>query len=233
MAVDSETLEMAVHNVAGEVAKVCRQSDWREYDERSLWFELVACILGSRARFEDAGAAALRLFDAGMLDKLLVKGDRQDLEGSVARILSLRSDSGVSGRYPFPRSRARYICYTAASIYGENGTLAAMLRESRDGRAARARLVNKCLGIGPKQASLFLRNVGYSPDLAILDTHVLRFMARTELIPGRLPTVSGMAGYERMEEVLGDYARRIGVTIGVLDIAIWVVMRIAQREFSL
>ena len=169
----------------------------------------------------------------GMLDALLVERDRQDLEGSVAGTLSVYSYAGMPVGYPFPRSRARYICCTAAAIYRRNSSLASILQTSGDGRDARARLVDTCLGIGPKQPSLFFRNVGHSPDLAILDTHVLRFMSRIELIPVRLPAVPGIADYQRVEEVLGDYARRVGVTIGVLDIAIWVVMRIAQKEFSL
>jgi N-glycosylase/DNA lyase len=234
----TETLKKAVHYVAHQANTLYDEVDWREHDERSLWYGLVSCILGSRVRFEDAEAATGRLRAAGVLDALLVEDRRRELEASVAGTLSgarpgAQDHGAAGGCYPFSRIRARYICCTAASIYEQKGSLRFVLEASRDARDARTRLVDTCLGIGPKQASLFLRNVGYSPDLAILDSHVLRFMTRVGLVEGQVQSIEGMARYEYVEGVLQRYARRQGVTVGVLDLAIWVVMRVSQKEFSL
>lgn len=221
-------LEQAVTDVAHQVQRAQCRVDWRQWDERSLWYELAACILGSRVRFEIANAAVSRLRGSGLLDELLRHDSTQALEQAVARTLA-----GPTGaRYAYPRLRAQHICTTAASLYRERGSLIHLLTNSRSDRDARMRLIATCVGIGPKQASLFLRNVGYSSHLAILDAHVLRFMAWIGLSDRPNGTVASLSAYERLEAELARYAVRLDVALGELDVAIWVVMRTFQREFA-
>ena len=67
------------------------------------------------------------------------------------------------------------------------------------------------LGIGPKQSSLFLRNIGYAQDLAILDSHVMTYMKLMDLTPTRMKDVSKLATYEDVEERLAGYSHRLNV----------------------
>ncbi len=97
-----------------------------------------------------------------------------------------------------------------------------------DPRATREWLVRNCSGLGPKQASLFLRKTGYSDSLAVLDTHLIRFMRQTGLCscdeaPPRL------RAYERLETVFATYAASVGIALSRLDVAIWIVMRVASK----
>ena len=58
-----------------------------------------------------------------------------------------------------------------------------------DGRDLRAWLVREVKGLGWKEASHFLRNIGFR-DLAILDRHILRNLRRhgvIRTIPASLP----------------------------------------------
>jgi N-glycosylase/DNA lyase len=84
-------------------------------------------------------------------------------------------------------------------------------------------------GIGPKQASLFLRNVGYAENLAILDVHVLRFMRYIGLLRAPEISVTTLRRYEVAEERLLAYSLGLGWPMATLDVAIWVVMRAAGR----
>jgi len=75
---------------------------------------------------------------------------------------------------------------------------------------------------------MFLRNIGRSYDLAIIDRHVLRYMQATGLISDQVPP-STLLQYEALEKRLTDQARIAGYPVGLLDWAIWIVMRAAKQ----
>jgi N-glycosylase/DNA lyase len=79
---------------------------------------------------------------------------------------------------------------------------------------------------------MFLRNIGMSYDLAILDTHVLRFMDMQDILPMNQARVGTLSGYEKAERVVVDYADILGYPVGYLDWAIWATMK-AARELGL
>ena len=76
---------------------------------------------------------------------------------------------------------------------------------------------------------MFLRNAGITYSLAILDRHVLKYMSALGITDHRQPYVSGLSTYLRLEQSLREHASRIGYDVGLLDWAIWIVMR-ADRE---
>jgi N-glycosylase/DNA lyase len=102
----------------------------------------------------------------------------------------------------------------------------------------REALAGTVKGIGYKEASHYLRNIGLGEDLAILDRHVLRVMEALGLLDkppsgrgGRVVTVgqgrkttplpvSGIR-YCNLEERLRRYAKRIGVPMGHLDFVLF------------
>ena len=72
---------------------------------------------------------------------------------------------------------------------------------------------------------MFLRNAGLTYSLAILDRHVLNYMSEVGIGDHSQPYVSGMSTYLRLEQSLREHATRIGYDVGLLDWAIWIVMR--------
>jgi N-glycosylase/DNA lyase len=88
-------------------------------------------------------------------------------------------------------------------------------------------LVADIPGLGPKQASMFLRNVGVTYDLAVLDTHVLHYMARQDLGSVSVGNISTFRAYELVEEGVVRYANSLGYRTGFVDRAIWVTMKAA------
>ena len=79
---------------------------------------------------------------------------------------------------------------------------------------------------------MFLRNIGKSYDLAILDTHVIRFMDLHGMLPDKDRHLGSMRTYERVELTFSGYARDLGYPVGYLDWAIWATMR-AARELGI
>lgn len=77
---------------------------------------------------------------------------------------------------------------------------------------------------------MFLRNIGYSADLAVLDTHVLRYMRWMGLTDRAEPYVQNLKTYEDLEHVFRDHVRDLGFAVGDYDLAVWVTMRAFRNE---
>ncbi len=206
-----------------------RTNHWCEYDLRK---ELVGCILGSQVRHEMAIASTENLEQAGLLDDVWWSSRRDDGFGSIVLdVLSgQRHDLPHRGRYRFPRARTTQLAQARDAI--AQVPLAARLANNEPPRYLRQTLVGDIPGLGPKQASMFLRNIGRSYDLAILDTHVLRFMDMQDLLRINQTHIGTVAGYERAELVVVNYAATLGCPVGYLDWAIWATMK-AARELDL
>lgn len=88
-----------------------------------------------------------------------------------------------------------------------------------DEREAREWLVKSIKGLGFKEASHFLRNVGYK-NVAILDRHVIRVMFEYGLI-GEIPKTLTRRKYLEMEQKLEKLGEMVGLTLGELDLYLW------------
>ena len=207
-----------------------RVHHWREYDLRK---ELVGCILSSQVHHAMAIACTENLDRAGLLDDTWWSTCRDDGFGSmVLDVLSgQRQDLPHRGCHRFYMVRASQLVQVRESL--ARFPLLIRLANTEVPKRLRQSLIADIPGLGPKQASMFLRNVGTSYDLAILDTHVLRFMYMQALLPMVQPPYLGtITGYERAERVVIQYADKLGYPAGYLDWAIWATMK-AARELGL
>jgi N-glycosylase/DNA lyase len=75
------------------------------------------------------------------------------------------------------------------------------------------------LGFGYKEASHFLRNIGYT-GLAILDRHVLRGMVRLGVL-AEIPKIGSRRAYLGVEKIFIDASRVIGIEPEALDLLLW------------
>ncbi len=233
--------ENAVFSVGKEIeARYQDDKRWSDHTENQLWFELVSCILGSRTCFETAQTCASHISQKGLLDFSTILGNPEESERELAYELSRpifpSSHRNQGCRYRYPRSRSNYIVRTAIAVYRDSSTgLRDVLNDHPDEREAREVIKEKAIGVGFKQASLFLRNVSHSKDLAILDSHVLRYMGLLRLIENdpRELNLSSRRVYMNLERALQEYGEAARLSLSVLDLAIWVVMRLVEKEFAL
>jgi len=86
-------------------------------------------------------------------------------------------------------------------------------------KQAREWLVKNVKGIGYKEASHFLRNVGFD-NLAILDRHVLSVLHEYGLID-EVPRSLTCGRYLEIEEKLVELSEKLGLTLGELDLYLW------------
>lgn len=80
--------------------------------------------------------------------------------------------------------------------------------------------VKKVKGFGYKEASHFLRNIGYE-NLAIIDFHIIDLLVRHGLI--ERPKTLTPKKYLEIEEILKTIADKLNITLGELDLYLWYI----------
>lgn len=225
----------AINNAIREVClalenKVQQPPIWPRMAEDDLWRELVACILGSRVRFEVAHSAMKRMEKRRLFCQQRRSSTFHQYEQDVMEALSERGAPGNTNRYPFFHVRSNQIRQAAERLYESGNTLRSFLEDSRGILDARRRLALEVAGLGPKQASLFLRNIGYASNVAVLDIHVLTYMNWVGLTETLIKSVSTLRKYETLEDAFIEHAYSFGFTPDQFDLAVWVVMRVAKEE---
>lgn len=85
-------------------------------------------------------------------------------------------------------------------------------------KSVRAFIEQKFDGMGMKESSHFLRNIGM-PGLAILDVHIFNGLKDRGLIAENL--VLTKAIYPDIEDIMLDYAAKVGISLEELDLLLW------------
>lgn len=176
-----------------------------EKGDRAIFEELCYCILtaGSSAKMGMRTVAALR--------DLLRSGSEQELQ-----------QRAKAHRVRFWRLRPSYIVHTREYLDDACGLKLRKLIGSFKCPVARRDFFAKNKGIkglGYKEASHFLRNIGF-PGYAILDKHILNSLREMGVISPRMRSTT-RAGYLAIEQKLKRFAEELGIDMDHLDLLLW------------
>jgi len=229
-----QIINKAIIAMCGEVESQAHPStDWCQLNETQLLYEVVVCIAGSQMLFEMAVGIADHLGQCGLLTPADASFGGSDYENRLAHCLSRQITKDGASRLVNPRFKNRLAFLTASTItkiYGEGLTIKKILESTKSARETREILVSKVCGFGPKQASLFLRRIGYCSELAVLDVHVLDYLELAKGFSIKASTLGRLSVYERVEDEFRGIAKQFGHAIGCVDLAMWVTMRVAKQE---
>jgi len=114
----------------------------------------------------------------------------------------------------FPEARAEFI--EEARKYSR---IKDIITGFKDEFEAREWLVKNVKGIGFKEASHFLRNVGYH-NISILDRHILRIFKENGLID-EIPKTLTQRRYKEIEKIFFEIAKEIKVLPSEMDLYLW------------
>ncbi|MFQ5710373.1 MAG: N-glycosylase/DNA lyase [Candidatus Geothermarchaeales archaeon] len=114
----------------------------------------------------------------------------------------------------YPNTRARYI--VEARKYKDS--LKDIVKSFNAENELREWLVDNVKGIGYKEASHFLRNIGYT-NFAIVDFHILNVLARYKLM--EKPKTLTRRKYLEIEDILREIARKSSLNLAELDLYLW------------
>ena len=71
-----------------------------------------------------------------------------------------------------------------------------------------------------KEASHFLRNIGFGKEIAILDRHILKNLKRVGVID-EIPKTISRKKYLEMETKMSNFCNKIGISMAELDLLFW------------
>lgn len=94
------------------------------------------------------------------------------------------------------------------------------ISKEKDGKEAREKLVRNIYGYGYKEASHFLRNIGFD-DVGIIDRHISRFLFEKGLVKPRKTITKKV--YLECEEALEKIAADLGLKLSELDLYIFYI----------
>lgn len=204
--------------------KFMNRKKWTETQEKSLWHELCFCILSSNILYEQAFSATGHLAGKNFLEpKWLIEDNnsQQILAYELSKPVYLpNKKDGSFSKYRFPNVRAKNIVESAKYIYSERSSLKQILLNAETEVDARDTIVDNISGVGLKESSHFLRNIGYSSNLAIIDVHIVSFLQYLKLENDVVKNITPKKYYE-LENKMREMAAFYGLNLSVLDNAIW------------
>jgi N-glycosylase/DNA lyase len=92
------------------------------------------------------------------------------------------------------------------------------LRKYKDEFEMREWIVENLKGLGMKEASHFLRNIGYN-NLAIIDKHIINVLVSEKLI--ERPKTITPKKYLEIENILRELSSKTNLSLGELDLYLW------------
>ena len=228
------TLDNVIRQMCEEVSKSSdSQHFWDLRSEEDLLYEVAVCTLSSQVVFEMAVACADTLRAASLFRRRKLK--LPDYESLVLEALSQPVTYLANGieRTSLPRFKnrlSRLLSLTAKHLIATETTIKSLLKNAESSTHARQQLVDTVFGFGPKQASLFLRRIGYCDHLAIIDTHIIDYLNLAKAMTHSRSRLSSLPYYQTIEENFRQIAKEFGFSVGCVDLAMWVTMRVAKRE---
>lgn len=234
--IDREIINQAIREMCEEVNKQEKLDvDWLSMEEDELLYEIAICIFGSQLVFEMAETIANQLFYEKIFNHKFYK-KRETMQKRIIEILDkplkITFNDGVQRtlRPRFKNRLALLFSTTMNNIYGKTNSIKGFLEASNNARHAREILIQNICGFGPKQASLFLRRIGFCTELAVLDVHILDYLNKIRGLSLTYNKLNNLRLYEEVEEVFQEIANEFGYSIGCVDLAMWLTMRVAKRE---
>ena len=173
----------------------------KEKDEKAVFAELAFCLLTPQSNGRRCWQAIEKLMESNIL-----------YSGNANQIKKI-----IKTHVRFHNTKAQHIVHDRGLLNGSN--ILDQLGAFQDGRQMREWLVKNIKGFGYKEASHFLRNIGYL-DVAILDRHILKNLVKHGAIES-LPKSLTPKKYLEIEEKMKEFADRINIPFPELDLLFW------------
>jgi len=114
----------------------------------------------------------------------------------------------------YPQLRAKFI----VEARKHHGSLKETIESFGSEEKAREWLVKNVKGLGYKEASHFLRNIGFK-NLAIIDFHIIDILEKHGLI--ERPKTLTRKKYLEIEKILREIAKKLDMNLAELDLYLW------------
>lgn len=200
--IEKEVNKLRKSSVRKNVEKRLKEfSSFKDKPSKEWFSELCFCLLTANSKAKTAIAIQKELGSKGFCN-----GSQKDV-----------CDCIIRNKHRFHNNKSRYIV-EARKHLDIKRKISDIVR-SKNQEEAREWLVKNIKGLGYKEASHFLRNVGYF-DLAILDRHIINLMIEEGLLKEKPKSLSRKV-YLDVEGKFADIASRLKMSLAELDMYMW------------
>lgn len=180
---------------------------WKNGDDASIYLELSFCILTPQSKAKNAWKAI------GILNEntLLFTGTPEE----ISEYLNI---------VRFKNNKAKYLVLLREQMTDEDGKICTkrffQTLETVDEK--REWIVKNIKGMSYKEAGHFLRNVGFGKEIAILDRHILKNLAKLDIIEEVPKTITPKL-YKEIEQKLKKYCEFVKIDMDEMDLLLWYI----------
>ncbi len=179
------------------------KSLWEEGEEDKIFDELTFCLFTPQSKAKVCWDTVEKLRENDMLQD----GKKSEIADEIKRVR-------------FRHNKSEYLVEAREKFLDDDFSLKEKLKEFDDPKNARKWIVDNIKGLGLKESSHFLRNIGYTQDLAILDRHILKNLEDLGVIE-EVPKTLTKKKYLEIEEKMKGFSDEVGIPLGHLDLVLW------------
>ncbi|UUV18651.1 N-glycosylase/DNA lyase [Fusobacteria bacterium ZRK30] len=181
------------------------KSIWFNGNNEDVYKELAFCILTPQSKARGAEKAIDGMLNAGVF----WTGIEDDL---IPYLNVVR----------FKNTKAKNLVILREFMKDEEGRIVTKTLVDKIGDVFEKRiwLVKNIKGIGYKEASHFLRNIGFGDEIAILDRHILKNIMRLGVID-EIPKTITPKKYLEIEKKIEKYCRETEIPMDHFDLLLW------------
>ncbi len=171
-----------------------------------LFAELAFCLFTPQSKALSCWAAVKTLQKESLL-----------MKGSAEKIAAVIAAKGVR----FKNNKARYLVEARLKLFSSEAVpLHRLISSFKTPQKARDWLAHNITGLGLKEASHFLRNIGRAGDVAILDRHILKNLQQLGVIK-TVPSSLSKSVYFCIEEKMRVFSKNVKIPMAYLDLILW------------
>jgi len=171
---------------------------------KEIFAELCFCLLTPQSKAELCGDTINLL----VKNKFLFNGTEKQIRSCLSNVRFGTCDT--------PGCNKAYYIVNARKFINE----ILELIKKYDSYRVREWLVENIKGMGYKEASHFLRNIGLGKNIAILDRHILKNIKQLKVI-NKIPRTLTKSKYLEIENRLNQFSKKVNIPISHLDLLFW------------
>ena len=179
-------------NKKGEILKRLKEFE----ENKDYFYELCFCILTPQSSAKKAWSCILKLKEMDFQNK------------------SINPEKYING-VRFHRNKSKYLLELKKNYQN----ILKEIRKSQYPKQLREFLVKNVKGLGYKEASHFLRNIGHK-EVSILDRHILKNLKKQNVIK-EIPKSMTPKKYCEIEDKFINFSKKVNIPIDHLDLLFW------------
>jgi len=172
-------------------------------NREELFTELAFCVLTPQSKAKLCWEAILSM----QRKNILLNGTIEDINKELQKVR-------------FKNKKAGYLHQARCNFFKKENSIYENIKRIKSPLELREYLVGNIKGIGYKEASHFLRNIGMGADIAILDRHIIRNLIELGILH-EYPKNLSEKKYEEIEKKMKKLSKNIDIPMDTLDLVFW------------